>query len=135
MRNQKNLKWLLLVLALSVVAAWSPPAADAAARKHGENAKAAGAVATVFACRAFANEDPNLIRYGFLKSENLRGILVLANGMSIELERTQPGLLAYRFMRGPMLITEGTVDSATVQLAMTAGGPWGAELHCTMAKE
>lgn len=134
MKNQKNFKWLLLALALTLFALWSPLAADAATGK-GEAKSDNGGPATFFSCHAFPNERRDLIQYGFLRSESLQGVLVLANGMSIELERVQPGRLAYRYMRGAKLITQGTIDSTTSQFAMSAGGPWGAELHCTTARE
>ncbi|MBN8541030.1 MAG: hypothetical protein J0L82_11635 [Deltaproteobacteria bacterium] len=134
MKTQKNFKWLLLALALTLLSVWIPLAADAATGKR--NAKSEeSAPATVFSCRAFPNERPDLIQYGYLHTGSLKGILVLANGMSIELERTQPGRLTYRYMRGAKLITHGAIEASTSQFAMSAGGPWGAELHCVTAKE
>ena len=134
MKNQKNFKWLLLALALTLLAAWSPLAADAATGKRGAKSENGGP-ATVFSCHAFPIERRDLIQYGFIRADSLRGVLVLANGMSIELERVQPGRLAYRYKRGAELITQGTINSTTSQFAMSAGGPWGAELHCTTTRE
>ena len=117
-------RWLLLALALTLLAVWSPIAADAAVGQ-----------ATAFSCRAFPNEQREVIQYGFIHSTNLHGELVLVNGMSVELERTRPDLLTYKMKRGAKLITQGTIKGTTTQFAMTAGGPWGAELHCTTARE
>ncbi len=50
--------------------------------------------------------------------------------MSIELERVLPGLLSYQIKRDGKLVTKGTIKSTSIQYAMTAGGPWGVELHC-----
>lgn len=134
MKNQNNFKWLLLALALTLLAVWSPLAADATTGKRRAKSDNGGP-ATVFSCRAFPIERRDLIQYGFVRSEKLREVLVLANGLSIELERVRPGRLAYRYMRGAELITQGTIDSTTSQFAMSAGGPWGAELQCTTARE
>lgn len=132
-------KWILGLLA-TLLALWSPLAADAAPRKRQADKLSENLPATVFSCKGYPNNRLDLVQYEHLDSHKSNGRFFWSygdsgKGMAIELERTQPGLLTYRILRDEKLVTSGTVKATTLQFAMTAGGPFGVELHCVTARE
>lgn len=128
-------KWTALAIFFACVSALSTNTADASWGRRTSNSAEKGVKGTLFSCRAFPNQRQDLTQYGFLDSKTLEGVIYLANGMSVELERPSPNVLSYRIRRGRRTIAQGGFKSAVIQYATTAGGPSGIELHCTTSKE